>query len=344
MNQDQHTYELIDLYLRGELIGEDLDLFKIKLREDEGFLRQVQLQKAIIQHVQQAREADLRTIFDKKKKRRGAIIPFNRRVLSVAAVILSITAFGMILKMFLPADLLSDQSTTTPQEEVLTQTEETPTVVDTMISNRPADEEEVEDEEVTVPEIAMVEDDEVPDQSVLSTDADDDISRLKEEEDLLDGRNIEAKKDQLLTTRQIIPMVYSFEVKAPAAASAEADVETVDETATKATKKEGDSKDTQKVAQANTERAEIANVPVQRPGTQVNVEYWRSIVNFTGYSYNGTKLKLFQVPPDARLKIVVYQNKTYLKWEGAFYQLLQTDEYETFVKVKDAEVLKVIGP
>ena len=104
MTREQHTHELIDQYLSGELMGQDLDKFKIRLKDDPEFLAQVQLQKAIIQNIELHRNAELKAMLAEKIKRKGFIIPFGTRPLAVAATLLALLAFGLVIKTMLPTN------------------------------------------------------------------------------------------------------------------------------------------------------------------------------------------------------------------------------------------------
>ncbi|MBI1306690.1 MAG: hypothetical protein GC181_08760 [Bacteroidetes bacterium] len=349
MNEERHIHETIDLYLRGELIGEDLDLFKIKLREDSSFALQVQLQKAIIEEIQVVREAELRKIFAKKNSnRKGLIIPFNRKVLSVAAVILSITAIAMVLKMYLP------------KMDIAGSKNEDPAVVDNSVDSSD-DEESFENaealidslEEVKENLIASTETEETkdtdaarpsPSSSVMSEDAESDpLTDMRKKEELLNAKDINARKDELITTRDLMVMVYTMKMveKVPA------DDTTLQAVSSSSlTKKER--KKLAQVADKASNADEVISAPaepqiVQTPGSTIIIEYWRNVLNFRGYYYDGKKLKLYDVPPDARLQMVNYLGKTYLKWAGSVYLINNSSTEEKFKLVTDVKILEVVG-
>jgi len=118
MTKEQHTHEWIDQYLNGDLAGQDLDKFKIRLKDDADFLRQVQVQKAIIQSIEFNRNAELKALLTSATSKRKFIIPFAKRPLAIAATLLSIMAFGLVLKTVLPEQMNRLSSSEEPVEDV----------------------------------------------------------------------------------------------------------------------------------------------------------------------------------------------------------------------------------
>ncbi len=349
MKEEQHIHELIDQYLRGELIGEELDLFRIRLREDKKFLRQVQVQKAMIEEIGKVRETQLRSIFKKeKKKKRAFIIPFNRRVLSVAAVLLGITALAMVLKIYLPTnDLASeDQDITEKVEEDLTlAADEEPIqeslTIDTFMednSNLEVVEEVIEEDpldELAEKEVAPKED--------IALNEVKNLSRLREDEDKLKADDIDAKKDVLLSSTKIA--IVSFEMKVPAVKSTDVKqvtVESESETTSKRSKKKDKKEEADFVEDTAVEDVPVA-VPIATSGRNITIEYWKSIVNFKGYHFDGNVLMLYSVPDKTPVQVSTYNNKSYAKWGGNVYLILANGKYQPFSLVTDTEVLKVIG-
>lgn len=353
MKEEQDIHELIDQYLRGELLGEELDLIKIRLREDKKFLRQVQIQQAIIEEIGKMRDMQLRSIFSKeKKKKRGFIIPFNRRVLSVAAIVLSITALSMVLKTFLPSIKMAMEDKKA-EELVATESDSLVSLVENEdIAEQPVDTllefiselaEVVEEKKVVDPASAIPAEDELPQEDVLLNETDD-LSLLKNAEDQLDAKDIDAKKDELLSSSQIT--VTEFNMVVPTK-----EVEEITSMSTPTTEKSSNRKkrrDKEKNAKADEVVTEVVvdkTIPVLEStvGKTITVEYWKSIVNFKGYHYDGSVLMLYELPDKTPVQVITYDNKSYVKWEGNVYNIVANDKFESFVKVANQEVLKVIS-
>ena len=60
MKIDQKTYELINLYLSGELSGRSLDAFKARLKKEADLKKKVQFQKALIDGINEVRSQELK--------------------------------------------------------------------------------------------------------------------------------------------------------------------------------------------------------------------------------------------------------------------------------------------
>lgn len=347
MKEEQHIHELIDQYLRGELIGEELDLFRIRLRENKKFLRQVQVQKALIVEIGRMREAQLKSIFTKeKKKKRVFIIPFNRRIMSVAAVLLSITALAMVLKMYLPkTDLAREDEDLTEkvEEDLANASEEVPInealPIDTVVADNsnPVVDEDVMEED-SFPEIAEKE--EAPKEDIALNE-NQNLSKLKEDEDKLKAEDIDAKKDVLLSSTRIA--ITSYVMKVPAVESLDVKQVTVaSENTSKRSRKKDKQEEADDVEDTTVDEVPVA-VPTSSTGRSITIQYWKSIVNFKGYNFDGNVLMLYSVPDKTPVQVATYNNKTYAKWGGSVYVIMANGKYQPFSKVTDAEVLKVIG-
>lgn len=344
MNLDQQTYELIDLYLKGELIGEEMDLFRIRLREDEAFLRQVQLQKAIVDSIEIERNRELKEIFKAKKKK--GIVVFNRRVMAMAAIVLSIVALAIIFKMYLPFnELVRDDSISTDDPKRQTTEELFQDQAESEVPEASAEEQidivgnaELE----TIEGLAETESDDQEDDTRINQDQPGvALSELKEDEDKLQAKDIKAKKDELLGTKRVTLMAYST-VQTGVAAKNLSEVEAKDVEVTATNKKKANDADDAKAEDVEVDKP-AAPAIISTPSQAIIIEFWKSIVNFKGYHYDGKTLMLYEVPQEAKLQILSYESKTYLRWDGNLYRILNNGKYEAFSRVSDPELLKVFN-
>ncbi len=345
MDKQQHIHELIDQYLNGELIGQELDKFKIRLKDDPAFLNQVQVQKAIIKSVETARRNELKAMLvDAKKPKKGFIIPFGNRSLAVAASILSLLAFGLIIKTMLPqggeelsqADKTEQVKTEEPEENQkpvpVTDSAQIATTFkndeqDSMISPPP-------------PEIAMVEvvedDEAIDDARVLTTDSDEvDFAELKKNEDEIDGDKFKAKRDSMLGSKNVMLLVVAYEVQ-----------ESTQTTDVKRAKKDGlfNRKSKDKTAKETEDAESVTTKSLKTsPSFGIRVEFWESIVNFKGYKFDGKKLLLFDTPVSTPVAIKSFTNTTYLNKAGTWYMIVPNNSFNQMVRVSNAEVLKVLN-
>ena len=364
MSNEQHIHELIDQYLMGELIGQELDKFKIRLKDDPAFLREVQIQKAIIQGIEAQRKADLKAMLAEKTRKTGFIIPFGTRPLAIAATLLSILAFGLVLKTVLPApggEVATSDKIEVP-EGSQNQNESEPNE-----DQRPPDAENRDwaalDEKPTAPkvdappiEIAEVEDEAIAEEEsvTLSNDVDVDFSELKKDEDQIDGSRFNAKRDTMLGSKNIPLWVYNYNNAVVSTGSRSSDsgdltktttAETEDKESRKKRKRRDKNDDAiEEDKFANTEDVEqAAPILKKTPAQTIQVQYWHSIVNFKGYKFDGTKLLLFDTPQDTPLKLITYGGVTYLNKAGTFYALVPNNNFNQLSRVQDANILKVLN-
>ncbi|MDC3406856.1 hypothetical protein OAZ27_04120 [Bacteroidia bacterium] len=99
MKIDQKTYELINLYLSGELSGRSLDAFKVRLNKEDDLKKKVQLQKALIDGIHEVRTQELKKfITDNVSNKNKIDSPLFKTGLSIAASIVIILAVFFSIK------------------------------------------------------------------------------------------------------------------------------------------------------------------------------------------------------------------------------------------------------
>lgn len=349
MDTQQHTHELIDLYLTGKLFGQELDKFKIRLKDDPEFLKEVQLQKAIIQSIEDSRHAELKAMLTERTQKRGFVIPFGTRPLAIAATLLSLLAFGLVLKTILPMNsgemaLEEKQEIETPISTQKTEPEQEnanpkvqPVEIDTVskelvVADNPPVEitEEIEmDADVPV--------DEIDEEYFNVDDKDIDFSELKKDEDQIDGSAVKAQRDTMLGSKSI-PMWALVEMPQP---------EIEDEGAENMDVMDDDTRDVRKVKEQSTTASKktlsSTTVKTREQQGSVRIEYWHSIVNFKGYKFDGSKLLLFDTPQDLPLSIVKLNNTVYLKKGSAFYTIVANSSFNRLSKVTDPDLLTILN-
>lgn len=355
MSREQHIHELIDQYLNGELVGQDLDKFKIRLKDDPEFLAQVQIQKAIIQGIEKERNAELKAMLAERTKKSGFIIPFGTRSLSIAATILSLLAFGLIIKTLLPVgneDSISSQEPTSKQEI----SKPAPVPDDSEIVGNGQGElfdsipESGQMPQEVEPAIAVVAEDAegTPDESniLLSEDSnsDFDLSKLRENEEQLDAKDLKAQHDSMLGVANV-PM-YAFavtEVKPSAVEGKTVERDSDENSVLKRRKsKKEKSEEVDDIALSDSDESPTPVLSKQPTGS-IRVEFWESIVNFKGYKFDGKKLLLFDTNQNTALEVVQYNGKTYLKKNQVFYLLIPNNSFNQLSKVTDTNILSILN-
>lgn len=346
MDKQQHIHELIDQYLTGELIGQELDKFKIRLKEDPAFLQQVQVQKAIISSIEASRQAELKAMLvASKAKKRRLIIPFGNRSLAVAASILSLLAFGLIIKTMLPNGIseLTKNDEPIEQEAAVDSNQEVSTEGPEIVNTDP----EVEPDSIDfpqTPEIAVVDDIEetyTDDPKALFENDDNlDLSDLKKDEDEIDGSDFKAKRDSLLGSKNVPLWVVAFETEQNRNDSPVTVTEAKKEGGLFSKKNKDKEEASDKVTSGSSAETKAS---IKNLGTNIRVEFWESIVNFKGYKFDGSTLLLFDTPVTTSVVIKSYDGSTYLLKNGAYYKLVPNSSFNQMSKVSDATLLKVLN-
>ena len=345
MDKQQHIHELIDQYLTGELMGQELDKFKIRLKEDPAFLQQVQVQKAIISSIETSRKAELKAMLvASKSKKRGLIIPFGNKSLAIAASILSLLAFGLIIKTMLPNGIgeLSKSEKPEATKEVVVDTNQDSNSTEDEVAQSEADVESDSAEISQPPVIALVEDTEETTMDnndvMFEEDAELDLSELKKDEDEIDGSDFKAKRDSLLGSKNVTLWVVAYEVQVDRSADATQVTEAKKDGFFSKKNKNKEVED-KAVTQGNTEVKTLT----QSQGASIRVEFWESIVKFKGYKFDGQTLLLFDTPVSSPVVLKSYNGNTYLNKNGVYYKLIANSSFNQMSRVVDTSLLQILN-
>jgi hypothetical protein len=357
MTDEQHIHELIDQYLMGELVGQDLDKFKIRLKDDPEFLKQVQLQKAIIQSLELNRQAELKAMLKERTSKSRGIIPLNGRLLAVAASVISLVALGLVLKYVIgfgpnESQLSTEEKASDTIQEKVVETQPEPADTAEFVA---VDSNENQ-QEVPVPiteldsgaqyVVAEVEvaDEDVEESRYLTEDTDDtDLAKLRKDEEELDGKKFSAQRDTMLGSTSVI--LWAVNVS-PVITQSDVSQTTQGGEPEKKTSISLRRKNKEKTEDVDAEKDEGIKVPAQPIRQQVKsirVEFWHSIVNFKGYKYDGTKLLLFDTPKDAKLTLTQLDGNVYLNKNGSYYRIIANNSFNQLRKVTDSTVINTLN-
>ncbi len=360
MTDEQHIHELIDQYLMGELVGQDLDKFKIRLKDDPAFLKQVQLQKAIIQSIEASRHADLKAMLQERTSKSRGIIPLNGRLLAIAATVVSLVALGFVLRYVIGfgpenSELSTEDKPPAVQEQVakpdaqeqdaddlvlvdsLKNEDKKPLPITEIDSNAQyvvADEEPV-DEEIEEPRYFNVE-----------TDEDADLAQLREDEEELDGERFKARRDTMLGSTNVV--LWAVNTASVVRQSDITSVTTNDDTDKKASRglgrKNKDKKQKEELDKESVpDELKAPAKPIRQQVKSVRVEFWHSIVNFKGYKFDGNKLLLFDTPQNTSLSLTQLDGNIYLNKNGTYYRIIANNSFNQLRKVTDSTVLNSLN-
>jgi len=368
MNVNEQTYHSIDAYLNGELKGRKLDEFKAELRTDKKLQKAVALQEEIIAAINENREAELRDYLTKHtaKEALSKAPSFRIWMLTAAAVALLIVA-GVTLLPYISSSNKENTATdakpkplkSAPEEEnTSTHSEEMEaTVVDTqtLAVNTPP-EQTIEDIEVVLedeantdaleePEsetIPIIEKDrEMAENAVL--DETDPVAKAQEDKKAVaaskpsdkpavanvESTDIKVRGDELLASRRYIVPGIEPDFSVSETRLDKVTIETTSKEQNEAAK------------QAPVKGKDLTkNTNKNR---SIEVEFWKSVVNYKGYQYDGSKVKLYGVDQTKVLDFKELDNRLYVKVEGKQYYLEKNTKYNRLVQVTNPTLLKVLN-
>ena len=349
---DEKTYHLINDYLNGDLQGTTLDIFKSRLNSEKGLRKAVSEQKAIIAALNTVREQELRDILksDTKKKKVIAIGPYLKTTgLAAAAIAILVVAFFSIRPYITDS---ADNNTAQESKAKPQQTLEKPKPItedSILIADNPAIETTTIDTQTLaiiepiplVEKMLEEEEDAIEDSETLEEN---DISELELENAVVPKKStatapstsadldVVVKSDQLLTSQSFVVTTIS-----PIFKKENKDV-LQNDAAESSTR---DDKINKSKEDADAPEAEEDKVAYKN--RSISVEYWNSVVNYTGYKYTGQKVQLYGIDQKAALKFKELDNRLYLQIKGTQYFLEQNNKYNRLVEVINPTLLKVLN-
>lgn len=362
MSNDKATYQRIEQYLRGELQGVALDKFKADLKKDPELQQALAMQEAIVESIRQVREQELRA-YIKEHTSGGGRLRINRlQVILSAAAAIAIIAVATIL-------LNRGQEPSDPH--IVTNTEGAETVDESLapepdavaIDSLKQEETRVDSGtlamELTVPEMTVEE--EAEDMSM--GDADMDIEPATEElavaksgnidqiEVVAESRQYSAPPNRALmipdSTIDAVKTDILLGVRAFVVNTSQLELE-YDKEGYVYNSKDGseDLKDRRTLRKRDDiQTNDDAGVKAPSTTKQLQVEFWSSVVNFTGYTFSGSSLKLYGIDLNAKLKFQQLDNRLYLEMGGKHYFIDRTKEnkYLRLVEVTNTVLLDVLN-
>jgi hypothetical protein len=360
MTMDEQTYHSIDAYLSGELQGRKLDEFKAELRTNEDLQESVTIQEKIISAVNAERDKELKEyLIGKTRKKVLQIAPIYRTwMLTAAAIALLIVAAITLIPYINTTPEKNTTAIPLPQKKKTTdskvyepaplqETETTTVDTQTLAIAKVPDDTEPEDENV----ILEIEDEDEFTEPLAEQNSGDMITSVTETDKTTDAlkintpviknippdqpitiqksTDIEVRGDELLASRRFtVPGIEpNFSIDATRLDERQKDSAT------------GKKKDENK--NISTERENVTDYAAT--SREVEVEYWKSVVNYKGYQYDGTKVKLYGIDTTKTLSFKELDSRLYLKSEGKQYYLEKNKKYNRLVEVTNPTLLKVLN-
>jgi len=354
---DEKTYHLINDYLNGDLQGTTLDIFKSRLNSEKGLRKAVSEQKAIIAALNTVREQELRDILksDTKKKKVIAIGPYLKTTgLAAAAIAILVVAYFSIRPYITDS---ADNNTAQESKAKPQQTLEKPKPItedSILIADNPA----IETTTIDTQTLAFIEPIPILEKMLeLEEDAIENSEELKEsnisemelENEVAPKKStatptsttadldVVVKSDQLLTSQRFVVTTIS-----PIFKKENKDV-LQNDAAESSTRDVKINKSKEDADAPEEEEEEEEEDKVAYKNRSISVEYWNSVVNYTGYKYTGQKVQLYGIDQKAALKFKELDNRLYLQIKGTQYFLEQNNKYNRLVEVINPALLNILN-
>ncbi len=369
---NEKTYHLINEYLNGELKGRALDKFKADLKVDQELQEAVNLQSAIIQSIQDAREKELKANL-KASLNQGSTIqltPRLRAVLSTAAAITLLVSAFFAFQQYnnsesvMAVEETAEDSTEDNSEFGLSKSEESnetgsDSLAETQILEKAITMEDSKqdllDAEWTTtpppPELEVVEDDlESDEELTFDLDVAADADGI---EDTYNGYtntdDFEVRTDQMLSNKTYA--VNSIQFNSYTFTNIEESEDVV--TATKPARNFGDRRRKDQSGSYKTAMPDSVGVEADKEieektdnvvkNRNIEVEYWKSVVNYKGYNYDGNTVKLYGVDEATELTFKELDDRLYVEVQGKQYYIENNDSYNRLIEVVNPTLLNVLN-
>jgi hypothetical protein len=364
MRSEESIHHMIDQYLEGKLVGEDLDIIRSKIKKDPEFANEVALHKALRDEIMDQRETELRALLSEK----GEVAYIKSMwsgtwVRASAAIFIAFIGLYAFLKLYNPnqtenlaktdsatLEQKANEQKTLPEETTQKGLAEVP-LTDSSVA------ETAKDAPVPPP---LVEQEEVD----LAEKQDTELEKLRtirEEADALDAdEDVVVQKDQMIAERTML--VYNVtEVQSVQADRVNTSTPTketegviLSETEAKKRKrifrkKEGAETDSDKTEETQEEfesdDAPSANATrfVQSPGEEIKLQYWKNILDFQGYSYRNNTISVYGLDPTKSAVIKKYNGNTYLMHDKNIYLIKKSSRALPFQIVGQPEIIKALN-
>ncbi|PCJ67642.1 MAG: hypothetical protein COA58_00465 [Bacteroidetes bacterium] len=364
---NEQTYHLINKYLKGELMGSKLDKFKAELKKNIELQIAIKSQKEIAEAIEIVREKELKAFISEQVSKKTPIFVITPTIkiafASAAAIAFLVIAFFSISpsnnnhgesaveekndtepivteqKTYMWADSTLEENITKIDTQTLAIT--VPTILP------PAPEIEVVDDEIEE-EMTVIDDYDLEESLATNTLTRDDAI-LYDEKDLSNA-DVVVMEDVLLSERR-----YSVNLISPNFSQKISEDESLNKIQVQTTtaskpKRAKKIKSTQKdVEITNAEGKEVVlngttdNYKYTTPSREVTVEYWKSVVNYVGYKYNGSKVKLYGIDQNKSATFKELDNRLYINLDGTQFFIEKNNKYNRMVEVTNPTLLKVLN-
>jgi hypothetical protein len=86
----------------------------------------------------------------------------------------------------------------------------------------------------------------------------------------------------------------------------------------------------------------VSGIKEPTPVTSINVEYWKSPINYRGYKMNRQKIVLFGLPAFDSPLVYKLNDTFYLRTSDRIYKIDRNNDFKGYEPVTDANLIKQI--
>ncbi len=317
--------DIIDLYLKGLLHGEELDKFLLELKENEALAEDIEIKRQIIQAIKEVRHEQLKNYIAKNTKENAIIpLPGPKWAYGLAASVLLLAVAFFLFQDQIPKNV-NPIAIFQPKDSGSSDIENDTVSID---------EETVKTENVTPKVVEEVDEYDSLNEPEFITKRDDyDIPEVLDD--------IEIRQDQMIRTQNVIARYHTKTILNDSASDYEAiKPSTKDKIETESElKKEVKTLETKSPVASSNEKINRDDLKKVKP-VNIQIEFWQSIVSYKGYKWNGKTLRLYGVDSTSTVEVHQLDNNYYLQINKDYYFLKLTDNYESYVKITDALLIE----
>lgn len=388
MSEDNKHIDQIEQYLNGELKGNELDAFKRRLETDAEFAQEVEMHKALIVGIEEARRDELRAFIKQNAKVRSGLAINTRWISAVAAMaVFAIGAFW-----FLNNDVFTKKQNEVAdkrQDSIENQEVFEEKAIDEL-EKQPKPEKQkakVEEPQTTPPELEVVEDDieynvthdlaEVNVDEVEAEEKFEDYEEYDGEELRPELKSIEradrvqnsyaappvSKEDEIVVAKDIMTFDTTVTMQKfvnPASGgitsytySSSPDFGSININSTITLSDSFKFDKNEQAVKLNIDLKEkamdtnaVAKVPAKKVTNEtiaVQIEFWKSPINYKGYRFDTKNLMLYGVDKQTKVYIYKLEDKWYMKMGEMYYELITDNQFHTYKILEDESIIIQLG-
>lgn len=357
MNLNNEHIDLFDRYLRQELKGKELSDFENRIREEEEFAEAFKMHQMLSEGIREHGRTELKNFL----KDNGRMMYWGENFwpkkmrFAAAAVFILFAGLYVIIKFYIePKKEKTMASGEVIKNEVLVDPGEDTVRIDFDKSQELADLEKQSNPEITlIPPPPEIQEERLAIEEA-ETDEGSFESEFKESADAPAAaeREYNVLTDVMLKDTFIALAVVDFTESKQAKTSGMV-LNTKTEKSKKAKSAQYPYNSSNKMSTednvifldssqiANNKTIAVEKTTIKKSVSKVNIQYWKSPVNFRGYKYINNTIQIYGLE-ESKVRFYSYNNKIYLRTDGLVYVIAPCQDSCPFKLEVDNEITRLI--